>query len=323
MKKNELQDVVRVLKDNNSFLIAGHVSPDGDSLGSMCALALGLESIGKTCVMVAPDGVPETYRFLPGSQRIVRESQPNQPFDVGIIVDCEGLDRIGSAADAMSACKSIVEIDHHPGGERNSHAQVIDSSAASCGEIVLEVLTEAGIAISPEIAECLLTAIITDTGSFRFSSVKPSTLRAAAELVEAGGSVSKIAHSIYEMRSFSAVKLLGVALSTIQTAKNGRIAYASITKQQMAEAQAVDAEAEGIVNYVRSVKGAQVGLLFRENGEGGTKVSLRSKDGYDISQVAGMFGGGGHRAAAGCTINRPLSEAIDLVVEATAKWMGS
>jgi phosphoesterase RecJ-like protein len=134
--------------------------------------------------------------------------------------------------------------------------------------------------------------------------------------------VSRIAQKVYETRSLASVRLLGSALSTLQVTPGGRIAYAYITREQLASSEAGDNEGEGIVNYVRSVEGAQVGILFRETPDGNTRVSLRSRDGLDISQVARMFGGGGHKSAAGCTVDRPLSESIDFVVDAVRKWMG-
>lgn len=321
MKKSEMQEAARILQDSRSFLVVGHISPDGDSIGCLCALGLSLQGLGKSVLLISPDGVPEVYRFLPGSERVLKEVPPNQHFDIGLIVDCENSGRLGSAAEAMKSCRKTVEIDHHPGGERSSDVQLVDSSAASCGEIVFELLLKAGVETSPDVAECLLTAIITDTGCFRFSSVKPSTLRTAADLLERGASISKIIRKVYETRPLSSAKLLGAALSTLETAAHGRIAYASITREQMASAQAGDTEGEGIVNYIRSVRGAQVGILFREEADGTTRVSLRSGDRLDISQVARLFGGGGHRTAAGCTLDRPLTEAMDLVLGAVQKWM--
>ncbi|HUV03808.1 MAG TPA: bifunctional oligoribonuclease/PAP phosphatase NrnA [Armatimonadota bacterium] len=323
MTKSDLQDAVSILRECSDFLIAGHVSPDGDCLGCMCALALALQGPGKSVVLVNPDGVPDLYRYLPGSDRVVREVPAGRRFDAAIVVDCEGLDRLGVVAEALPLCRRVLEIDHHPGGRPSSDVQLVDPSAASCGEIVVQLLNEAGIKIEHNVAECLLTAVVTDTGSFRFSSVKPSTLRAAATLIEAGASISKVARRVYETRSLSSVKLLGIALSTLRTTADGQIVYTSITRDQMALSSAADAETEGIVNYVRSVRGAQVGILFRECQDGNTKVSLRSRDGLDISQVARLFGGGGHRAAAGCTVERPLSDAVGLVVDAVQKWMGS
>ena len=323
MTKNDLKNAVRILRECSNFLIAGHVSPDGDCLGCMCGLGLVLQGLGKSAVLVSPDGVPDLYRFLPGSDRVVREVPADRRFDAAIVVDCEGLDRLGIVAEALPLCGRVLGIDHHSGGQPGLDLQLVDPSAASCSEIVVELLKEAGIKIEHNVAECLLTAVVTDTGSFRFSNVKPSTLRVAATLIEAGASVNRIARRIYETRSLSSIKLLGMALSAVHTTADGQIAYTSITRDQMALSSAADAETEGIVNYVRSVRGAQVGILFRECLDGSTKVSLRSRDGLEISQVARLFGGGGHRTAAGCTVERPLSETIDLVLDTVRKWMGS
>ena len=323
MTKGDLKNAVRILRECSNFLIAGHVSPDGDCLGCMCGLGLVLQGLGKSAVLVSPDGVPDLYRFLPGSDRVVREVPADRRFDAAIVVDCEGLDRLGIVAEALPLCGRVLGIDHHSGGQPGLDLQLVDPSAASCSEIVVELLKEAGIKIEHNVAECLLTAVVTDTGSFRFSNVKPSTLRVAATLIEAGASVNRIARRIYETRSLSSIKLLGMALSAVHTTADGQIAYTSITRDQIALSSAADAETEGIVNYVRSVRGAQVGILFRECSDGSTKVSLRSRDGLEISQVARLFGGGGHRTAAGCTVERPLSETIDLVLDTVRKWMGS
>lgn len=323
MDRNDLTEAVRILRECDDFLIAGHVNPDGDCLGCMCALCLALESLGKRVTAVSPEGVPELYRFLPARERIQSNVPSGRTFGAAVVVDCENLDRLGPVKEILPRCQRLLEIDHHPGGDRGSDVQVIDPHAASSGEIVYRLLREAGIRVDQRIAECLLTAVVTDTGSFRFSNTQAETLRVAADLVEAGASPGKVAHRVYETRSLSSTKLLGMALSTLRMAANGRIAYACVTREHMDSSSAVEAETEGIVNYMRSVKGAHVGILFRECLDGSTRVSLRSRDGMDISQVARLFGGGGHRTAAGCTIERPLNEAVDLVVSAVQKWMGS
>ena len=323
MNPSDLQKVARILRERDNFLLAGHINPDGDSLGCMCALLLFLQGLGKHVLALSPEGVPELYQFLPASNQISTNIPKEGRFDVAILIDCESLERLGSVKSLLDRCDCVINVDHHPIGERNSGCHLIDPSAASCGEIVLKLLAEAGARITPEIAECLLAAIVTDTGSFRFSNVTPATLRTAADLMELGASVSKIAKKVYETRSLTSTRLLGMALSGVQTAANGKIAYTCITREHMTSSKAEEAETEGIVNYVRAIKGAQVAILFREEADGTTRVSLRSRDGLDISQVAHLFGGGGHKTAAGCTIKAPLCEAVNLVVNTVQKWMGS
>lgn len=323
MKMSKLQEAARILKDGSSFLVLGHVNPDGDCVGCMCAVGLALRGLGKSVVLVSADEMPDTYRFLPMTAEVLDEVPSGQQFDAAIVVDCEDLERVGKPADSLSACGAVVEIDHHPGGQWHSTVELVDPEAASCGEIVLELLRECGVRMDRKIAECLLTAIIADTGSFKFANVRPATLRAAADLLEAGASIGAIGRKVYESRSVASMRLLGAALSTLRTAANGRVAYACITRDHLAASEATEAETEGVVNHLRSVRGAQVGILFREGEDGTTRVSLRARDGLDISQIARLFGGGGHKVAAGCTIDRPLSDAIEVVLEAVLKWMES
>lgn len=313
--------IVDTIARESTFLIAGHGNPDGDCLGCMCALGIGLRRLGKSVTLLSPDGVPELYRFLPESERIVDAPPAGWVCDAAIVVDCEDLERVGEALGAVRACATTIEIDHHPSMVRESALALVDPSAASTAEVLLPVLTDAGVTITPDIACCLLTAIVTDTGSFRFSNVRPSTLRTAADLMEAGASTSAVAQKIYEERSFAAVKLTGLALSTLETTANGRVAYASVTQAHLRETGASDTDTEGIPNSVRAIRGVDVGVLFREAPDGNTRVSLRSRDGFDVSKVARVFGGGGHPVASGCTVDRPLAEARVLVIEAVRRCM--
>lgn len=323
MKRSSPQEIAAILKEKDGILVAGHVNPDGDTLGCTCALGLALSSLGKINLLYNPDDVPDMYKFLPGTDRIVRELPAGAKFDVLIAVDCENAERLGPLAERVGEFPLVIDIDHHLGEERLKGMHLLDRKAASTGEIVADVIKELPGGLTPEIAECLMTAIITDTGSFRFSSVRPSTLRTAADLLEAGASTSRIHRQVYENRSLGGVKILGAALSNIKTAGNKKIAYSFITREQISESKAADSETEGIVNYMRSVRGVKVGVLFTEGSEGKTKVSLRSRTGSDISEVARAFGGGGHKAAAGCTVDKPLDESIKLVIEAVEKWMES
>ena len=321
MTKNELREAARVFGERDSFLVLGHINPDGDSLGCMTAFRLAAQSLRKTVTMVMPDGVPEIYRFLPGISEALTEIPAGKQYDVGVIMDCDGAGRLGPLADSLGCCGTTIEIDHHPTEARVSDIRLIDPTSASSGEILYDLLVEAGVRISAEIAECLLTAVVTDTGCFRFTNVRPSTLRAAAGLVECGASVNRIVHRVYETRSVSATKLLGDALTSLTTTSDGRIVYAWITRDQMIAAHADEGETDGIVNFVRSVKGARMGMLFRESSDGTIRVSLRSADKLDVSQIARLFGGGGHKTAAGCVLSCTLSEAIETVVGAAQKWM--
>lgn len=319
MSRSEMPEAVRIISESESFLIAGHTNPDGDCLGSMSALILALSSLGKSPYAISLEGVPELYRYLPGSERILTQIPSIRRFDAAIIVDSDRPGRIGPLSELLKSCDRLLVLDHHLGEEWTEGVRILDASVASCGELVLEVLKAANVKITSEIADCLLTSIITDTGSFRHSNVKPQTLRNTAELVEYGGSPEMVARKVYESRSLAATKLLGIALSNIKTVDSGHIAYTTITNAEVEESGAIDADTEGIVSYVRSIRGSRIAIFFREVPEG-ARVSLRSSAGEDVSKVAKEFGGGGHRAAAGCTVEKPLAEAIELVLEVVRRW---
>ncbi len=323
MTKSDMQSAVDAFKGASTFLVLSHVSPDGDSLGCMCAFALAAESLGKTAVMLHPDGAGELYTFLPGIDALLTTVSKDQRFDLAVLLDCDGPTRLGLAQELLSQCDKILELDHHLGTDRVSDFRIIDSTSASTGEVLYDFLRAADVSISSEIAECLLTAVVTDTGCFRFSNVKPSTLRVASELAEIGASVHDIVEHVYESRTLSAARILGTTLAALKTALDGRVAYSRITREELLSSGADESETEGIANYVRSIRGAKIALLFREAEDGSTRVSLRSVVGGDVSVVAKQFGGGGHRMAAGCTVEKPMNEAIELVISAVEKWMVS
>lgn len=323
MSRSDLADAAGIIRNSQSILVMAHINPDGDSLGCMSALGLSMSRLGKQAALVSPDGLTDIYRFLPGSENIAQSIEEGRAFDLCIVVDCENLERLGSASQYLKRCKTIMEIDHHSGGNRNVGVNVIDTGAAATGEIVYALLKELDIPITGEIAECLMTAIITDTGSFRFSNVRPETLRIAADLLEAGTSTGIISQRVFETRSFASVKLLGMALDNLRIMPDGKVAYSFVSRDNISEAGALDSDTEGIVNYTRSIKGVQVGMLFSEAPNNVTRVSFRARDGYDISQIARKFGGGGHKAASGATIEKPLNEAMKMVLDAVDQWMES
>lgn len=323
MNQNSLSDAAGIIRNSRSILVMAHVNPDGDSLGCMLAIGSAMGQLDKYVVLLSPDGVTDTFKFLPGSGNVIKSIPDDDTFDLGIVVDCENLERVGSASQYLSRCGTIMEIDHHPGTNRSDGVNLLDSDAASSGDIVYKLLRELGVRITIDIAECLMTAIVTDTGSFRFSNVKPDTLRNAADLLEAGASTGIISQKVYDTRSLASVKLLGIALGNIQLIANGKVAWSFVSRENLSETGAIDSDTEGIVNYTRSIKGVLVGILFNEAPNDVTRVSFRARDGYDISQIARKFGGGGHKAASGATIEKPLNEAIQMVLDAVEQWMES
>jgi len=304
-----------------TIVLACHVNPDGDALGSMLGLGLALLPLNKSLTVLSQDGVPDIYRFLPGTP-LVKTSTDIETFDLAIVLDSGDLARVGSRIQPLIArAKRVIDIDHHAVAGAFGDVQVLDSRAASTSEIVYALLEVMGLSFTPEIATCLFTGVITDTGSFRFQNVTPNTLRVAANLLEAGAPPAYISENVFDNRTFAATRLLGHALSSLQQTPDKRIIWAHITTEDFSATGATDEDTEGVVNYVRGVRGAEVGILFREMAsEDGAppkiRISMRSRETVDVAVIAQSFSGGGHRMAAGCTLSLPLLETEKVVIDA-------
>jgi phosphoesterase RecJ-like protein len=310
------------------IVLAGHVNPDGDALGCVLALAHALRTLGKETTVLFADGVPDIYVWLPGAEWVERTTE-RRDFDLGIVCDSGALDRVGrSVMPVVSAAPHLMDIDHHVADGTFGDIQILDSQAAATAELVWQLIRALGMALhrdlaTREIADCLMTGIITDTGSFRFPNVAPRTFLLAARLQRLGALPADIAEKVFENRSFASLKLLGRALDSLQTTPDGRVAWAHVTAQDFEELGAVDAETEGIVNQVRAVRDTQVGILFREIPGRNVRVSLRARDGADVNKIANAFGGGGHKLAAGCSLAPPLAEAERLILAETTRQLAA
>ena len=233
------------------------------------------------------------------------------------MLDSGDLSRVGSHVQPLIArARRVVDIDHHVLSGAFGDIQVLHAQAASTSEIVYALLEALGLPITPDVATCLFTGVITDTGSFRFQNVTPNTFHVAAALLNAGAPPACISENVFENRTFAATKLLGHALSSLSQTPDGRVIWAHITAEDFVALGATDEDTEGVVNYVRGVRGAEVGVFFREMADGKIRVSLRSRDTVNVAEIAQQFGGGGHRMAAGCTLHVPLAEAEQLLVGA-------
>ncbi|HXF83389.1 MAG TPA: bifunctional oligoribonuclease/PAP phosphatase NrnA [bacterium] len=300
--------IAGILRTAPDALLVCHVAPDGDCLGSALALALACEACGVRAVVGSADGVPEPYRNLPGAERVIA-APPEERHSVGVALECSSLDRAGTFAPALERCRTLINIDHHLSNTGYGNLIYWDTAAAAVGELVYAVIRAMGVAVTPEIAQCLLTAIVTDTGSFRFPNTTPATLRLAAELMEHGASVHAVVERVYETRSAAALRLLGQALSRLAVSADGRVAWTVITPQMLAETGAGPEDVTGIVGMLRQIRGVKIALVF-EDGAGGVRVSIRSRDGVRANVVAEAFGGGGHQGAAGFTLPGPLEEIV-------------
>lgn len=312
MENPKIRQAAQAIRAADSILLCCHLRPDGDALGSLIGLGLACEELGKRVAFVSPDGVPALYRFLPHSDRV--RTSPDGAFDIAIGLDADGAHRLGAAESAVMSAPFVIDIDHHTGPRPFGNLQIVEPTAAATGELVYKLICELGTAVTPEIATCLMAAILTDTGSFRYPNVTPETLRIAADLLEKGGLPTPIFEAIYEQQALPAVRLRALALSRAQVEASGRLAWCALSQADFTTTGTTSEDTEGIINDLRAIAGVRVALLIREEPCGELRVSLRSRDATDVAQIAIEFGGGGHRAAAGCSLPGPLAAASARVV---------
>lgn len=307
-----------ILIDYDSFVVTSHIIPDGDSIGSVLAMTLALRRAGKNATAVVRDEVPRKYSFLPGAGDIKRYFKGK--CDVIISLDCGDEERLGFDSKLKTYAGVVVNIDHHKSNSLFGDINIIESQASSVGEIIYHIIKNMT-NIDLDIAQCLYTSIITDTGSIRYSNSTPSCLRILAELIEAGVKPDFMSRQIFEKRSIESVNLIKLSLGTLELFDNGRIATISITKEIMEKSGAREEDTDGIINYAREIEGVEVAVLFKEKEEQSVKVGFRSNEWVDVSKIAEEFGGGGHLRASGCTLEVPLDEARDRVLNSVKKYL--
>jgi len=298
---------IELIRTSDRVFLATHVRPDGDALGSLLGLALGLERIGLTVARLCADPLPAAYAFLPTAD-LVTQQPPTWRADLGVVVDCDGLARVGPLAPAFSDLPRLIDIDHHATSQTFGDVRITEPEAAACAEIVFDLLHALGVALDPDIATCLYTGVLTDTGRFCFGNTTARSLTVAAALVRAGAQPSLVARKVYEDRSIGATHLLGVALSRLSADFDARVVSAVLTRDDFGATGAVSADTEGIIDHLRAIGGPRVATLFVQMENGEVRVSLRSDGSVDVSAVALAFGGGGHAMAAGCTCPGSVEE---------------
>lgn len=289
-------EIIQYLGSVQRILITSHARPDGDSIGSQLAAALGLQQLGKQIAVINADPHPPNYRSLPGIDLIQLRHKVEGEFDCVLILECNNFERAGvEGLDRFPA----VNIDHHPTNDSFGILNWVDPSYAAVAQMVHPVLKGLGVHITPEIAANLYTGILTDTGSFRFSNTTPAALRCAAELVESGADPAALAEEVLMRQSESRLRLISGLLATFEQDPSGQIAWVVLDQQLLRRTGAGANDTEGLVNYPMSVDGVLVCVFFREEPDGSWRVSLRSKGNLDVGQVALHFDGGGHRNASG------------------------
>ena len=301
-----LQATVDALASGQRFLIAAHEGPDGDAMSSTLALVNALREMGKDVVAYNVDGVPDKFRFLPGSETVVSTISDGEHFDVIAILDAGELRR--AKLPARELCTTLINIDHHPFSEDFGDIYLVDDKASATAVMLYRVLMASDYTISPEVALCIYTGILSDTGSFRYSSADPEAFAIAGEMVAVGVDPWMVAGGLYESQEVERLQLLGKSLNTLRVSECGNYAAMTVTLQMLDELGVGPDLADSFVNYPRSIHGVEVALFFRELEADTYKLGMRSKGTVDVGALARELGGGGHHNAAGAVLKGSLEE---------------
>ena len=314
----ELAQAAKAIRGGERFLVTTHENPDGDALGSMLAMKLALDQLGKdsSMLLVGEAPLPGEYSFMT-LEGLLRRIPDDAPERILLALDCANESRIGPDPEVLQLSPLVVNVDHHHDNSRFGDVNVIDATASSTGELLRDLFRELDVGLTPQIAEALYIALVTDTGRFQYTNTTPKSLRLAAELVEAGADLHRIFQGVYESVQFAKLKLLARALERAQVYEGGRLVVSYLLRDDFQEVGAAEPYSEGIIDYLRAVEGADMAALIREPPRSGGplhRVSLRSShDELDVSAIARKSDGGGHRQAAGFSSEASIEEITDFV----------
>ena len=313
MDYSKLNDII---KSSKNILIFSHINPDGDTLGSMCGLySVILDNYKKKCDMAAISKIPDIYSFLPHIHDVkhIDDIDKSREYDLVINVDVASIERICDGQILFNKAKFRVNIDHHKTNSAYGDLNIINPDASSTGEVLYGCFENMGLNINMDAAICLYTAILTDTGSFRFDNTKPATFECTSKLVEKGANPSDIYKKVYESDSKTLVMFQAYCISKAKFLDNDKIAYTIVYKKDMEKFSANDECMEGLTEKLRAIVTTRIAFVAKEMKSGATKISMRSKF-ADVAQICEVFGGGGHKFASGCTIKAPVDEAVKKIL---------
>jgi phosphoesterase RecJ-like protein len=318
-----LSQVVELIEARRHFAITSHIRPDGDSLGSSLGLYWLLRALDKDVEVIMRDPVPHAYQKLPGAAGVRVTPAVDRPYDAVFVIECSDISRPG-LIDLEK--QFVVNIDHHSTTALFGTINWIDSTASAVGEMIYNLCKATGVRVTREIAECVYTALITDTGSFHYSNTTERTFKVASELVRAGVKPAKISEAVFASYPWSKIQLLSEVLATARRDASGRVACLRQSLEMMGRTGATDENSDGFVNYPLTVGEVEAVALLKECAPGVYRTSLRSKGEVNVARIAEKFGGGGHRNAAGCTFKGSWDEAeqlvMSLLVEAVERLHG-
>jgi phosphoesterase RecJ-like protein len=306
-----LSQVVELIENKDRFAITSHIRPDGDSLGSSLGLFWLLRALDKDVEVIMRDPAPHSYQKLPGADTVRVTPAVDRDYDGVFVIECSDIDRPG-LIDLEK--QFVVNIDHHSTTELFGTVNWIDSTASAVGEMIYNLCKATGVRVTKEIAECVYTALLTDTGSFHYSNTTERTFKIASELVRTGVRPAKSAEAIFGSYQWAKIELLSQVLATARRDESGHVAWMRQTMEMQERTSASDEDADGFVNYPLAVGEVEATALFKECSPGVYRTSLRSKGDVNVAKIAELFGGGGHRNAAGCTLRGDWDEIEQKVV---------
>ncbi|MDR0724075.1 MAG: bifunctional oligoribonuclease/PAP phosphatase NrnA [Endomicrobium sp.] len=311
---DKIAEISAIIKKSKAFFIAGHVKPDGDSLGSALALASFLNRTDKKASVYCKDKIPTNLEFLSGSNKIKISANKTDFFDCAIILESMNFARMGDII-TPTQTKKIINIDHHQSYTNFGDVNYIVPKSSSTAELIVKIFEFMKVKLTKAEAECLYTGIVTDTGCFQNTNTTANSHIACARLMEYNIDVNKIHKQIYENASLPSLKLRGLGLCNMKVILNGNVAYIVLTKEMFKKSKATYNDSEGIVSYTLRVQGVKVGCVFKEVDKNSTRVSFRSVKEVDLLNIVGRFNGGGHKNAAACTIEANINKTVKLVCE--------
>lgn len=319
-----MEKIIRQLRQSDRILIVSHVNPDGDAVASLVAVSLALEKWGKRTTMYNESPIPAVYRFLPAADRIHRRIERPSDYDALVILDCSSMDRIGSLAAESGRFPCTINIDHHLSNTGYGDLCHIDTAACSTSEIVHRMIREIGVSPDREIATAIYTGILTDTGSFRFANTNRKAFSVCLEMIDNGVDPYTVAQHVYGTYSIGRIKLLNLALDSIEITEDGKLSFMMLTRDMLEETGTQPEDVDGMINYAKSIKDVKVAVLIQERTGNDSEhdknrfyVSLRSDGSVDVAALASAFGGGGHHRAAGFSAESSLADLKDGILA----WM--
>ena len=312
-----IKRIIDQLKNSRSILVVSHTNPDGDAIGALLATGLALKAIDKKVKMYNESAIPAVYRFLPSIKSISHQIDASEAFDTTVVLDCGAFERVGGLAHLINQSPLIINIDHHMTNTRFGDQQLIDPNACATSELIYRIIKQLKVAFNCPMATAIYTGILTDTGSFRFSNTNQAAFAICAEMIASGANPYEVAQHVYGHYSLGRIKLLNLALDSLEISPNGKMSIMTLTQQMLKLTRTQAEDIDGIINYARRIEDVEVAVLIHEmesnttaqnNGRRNYHVSLRSDGSVNVAGIAAHFGGGGHANAAGFSLVASLRE---------------